>query len=78
MGGSSSKQEPQQSDNTNVNDGTIINDVNINNSVPIHNDYFFTILLIICACHIIQVIYLIYKNHVRSLKKKYSRNTEMV
>lgn len=60
---------------TTENTGT--NNNNINNNLVIHEDtqdyYYFTevLLIIIAILKAVELIYLIYTNHVRRMKKKY-------
>lgn len=70
MGGKSSKEAVKS-------DGVVNNNIKISDTVSVHNDELITLLRIIVALMILNLLYTIYKMYARNMKKRYlgaSRN----
>lgn len=54
------------------NNGEVVNNLVIDESVQVENGQILTLLLIIALLKLVQFIYKLYKDHKKSLKKKYA------
>lgn len=74
MGGSESKEEIKTVDtNGNVNNNIVIQD-----PVSIHNQELMILMYIVCTIKIIEFTYVMYKEFLKKLKKRYVNNQDKV
>ncbi|HBK84076.1 MAG TPA: hypothetical protein DDZ41_10870 [Flavobacterium sp.] len=72
MGTSESKEETKTVDST----GEVNNNIVIQDPVQIHNKDITTVLYIICAIKIFELLVFVYKFHAKSMKKKYFKSRQ--
>lgn len=69
MGGGESKEERKTiSDST----GTVNNNVVFNDPVPIMNMQIIILLWVICAIKIVELLFYVYREHKKTIKKRYT------
>lgn len=67
MGASDSKNIPKTIDTA----GSVNNNVIISDTVNVHNNEIVTMLYVIAAVKVLELIYILYKTHNKSQKRKY-------
>lgn len=66
MGLWESKEESKQIEST----GSVNTNVVIGHTVDITNDYIIICLSIICFIKVLEILYFIYRNHIKNVKKR--------
>ncbi len=66
MGNSDSKESKTVDSNGNVNNNIVLQE-----SIPIHSNSIVTILTIICAIKVFELVLFLYKLHLKKIKRKY-------